>query len=519
MWFAQLASNVGSWMQTVGAQWLMLSLTASAVPVALIQTASSLPVLLFAVPAGAIGDLVDRRRFMLLSQVLMLVAAGALGALTIAGLATPWLVLALLFAVGTGQALTSPTWQTLQPELVPDEQRQQAIALGAVNQNLARAVGPAVGGALIVLTSAGWVFVINAATFLAVLAVVYRWRGGAHPPSALPPEHTVSAIRAGGRYVANSPILRAVLFRAGLFVFFASALWALLPLTAHSHLHLGSGGYGLLLGAVGVGAIAGAFALPRLRSSCSADAIVVGASVALGAVALVLAFVQIAVLVGVALAVGGLAWILALATLNSVYQTSLPAWVKARGMGWYLIAFQGGTAVGSAVLGVGAQQYGLSVTFVVAAGGLIVGSLAAFRFPLRGIDPHELRPAGDWPSPQVLGADTGPSGPVLVRVEYRARSGREADLLEALAHLRRSRRRTGASSWRVWRELDRPLHYFESFMVASWDEHLRQHERVTVADRARQQRVHDLVEPGHSPVVTHMAAADTRAAPPDYRMP
>ena len=176
MWLPQFASNVGGWMQTVGAQWLMLSLTTSAVPVALIQTASSLPVLLFAVPAGAGGDLVDRRRLILWTQLAMLLAATALGLLTLGGLATPWLVLGLLFAVGTGQALNSPTWQTLQLELVPAAERPQAIALGSVNQNLARAVGPAIGGLLIVLTSAGWVFMINAATSVAVLAVVYVWR-------------------------------------------------------------------------------------------------------------------------------------------------------------------------------------------------------------------------------------------------------------------------------------------------------------------------------------------------------
>jgi MFS family permease len=513
MWVAQFASNIGGWMQTVGAQWLMLSLTSSAVPVALIQTASSLPVLLFAVPAGAVGDLVDRRRFILWSQALMLLAAVALGALTLAGLATPWLVLALLFAVGSGQALNAPTWQTLQPELVPAPERPQAIALGSVNQNLARAVGPAVGGLLIVLTSAGWVFVVNAATFLAVLAVVYRWHGGARPASAIAAEHTGSAIRAGGRYVANSPVLRAVLVRAGVFVFFASALWALLPLTAHSRLHLGSGGYGLLLGAVGLGAVSGAFALPRLRARCSTDAIVAVASAALGGVALVLAFVHVAVLVGAALAVGGLVWILVLATLNSVYQASLPNWVKARGMGWYLIVFQGGNALGSAVLGIGAQEAGLTATLAIAAGGLIVGPLMALRFPLRSIDPQQLWPAGDWPSPQLLDPDEVAGGPVLVVVEYHAQPGREAELLAALAELRHSRRRTGASSWRVWHELERPGRYLESFMLASWDEHLRQHERVTIADRARQQRVRDLLGVDEPPLVTHMIATDLRSAP------
>jgi MFS family permease len=509
MWVAQFASNIGGWMQTVGAQWLMLSLTTSAVPVALIQTASSLPVLLFAVPAGAIGDLVDRRRLILWTQGAMLLAAAGLGALTLAGLATPWLILALLFAVGSGQALNSPTWQTLQPELVPAPERSQAIALGSVNQNLARAIGPAIGGLLIVLTSAGWVFIINAATFLAVLAVVFRWRDRTRSVDTLPAEHAGPAIRAGGRYVANSLVLRAVLVRAGLFVFFASALWALLPLTAHSHLHLGSGGYGLLLGAVGLGAVGGAFALPRLRARCSTDAMVAGASVVLAGVALVLAWVHVAVVVGVALAIGGLAWIIALATFNSSYQASLPNWVKARGMGWYLIVFQGGNALGSAVLGIGAQQAGLSTTLVIAAAGLVLGPLAAIRWPLRPIDPEQLLPAGDWPAPQVLDADTHVEGPVLVRIEYHAKPGRETELLAALSELRYSRRRTGASSWRVWHELDSSGAYVESFMLATWDDHLRQHERVTVADRTRQQRVRDLTDPERAPVVTHLIAART----------
>jgi len=512
MWVAQFASNVGGWMQTVGAQWLMLSLTSSAVPVALIQTASSLPVLLFAVPAGAVGDLVDRRRLILWTQAAMLLAAAALGALTLAGLASPWLILALLFAVGTGQALNSPTWQTLQPELVPAPERSQAIALGSVNQNLARAVGPAIGGLLIVLTSAGWVFVINAATFLAVLAVVFRWHDRTRSANALPAEHAGPAIRAGGRYVANSPVLRAALVRAGVFVFFASALWALLPLTAHSRLHLGSGGYGLLLGAVGVGAVGGAFALPRLRARCSTDAMVGGASVVLGGVALVLAFVQVAVVVGVALAIGGLAWIMVLATLNSVYQASLPSWVKARGMGWYLIVFQGGNALGSAVLGIGAQQAGLTTTLVIAAAGLVLGPLAAIRYPLRPLDPEQLLPAGDWPSPHVLDAEAQSGGPVLVRVEYHAQPGQERELLAALSELRYSRRRTGASSWRVWQELEQPGVFVENFMLASWEDHLRQHERVTVADRARQQRVRNLVDPQQPPVVTHLIAATTISA-------
>src|SRR5271170_3077223 len=216
---AQFVSNVGSWMQTVGAQELMLTLTTSATLVALIQTAAGLPVVLLAIPAGAIGDLVDRRRLLIASQSFMLLAAVALAVLALAGLVTPWVLLALIFAVGVGQTLTSPTWQTLQPELVAPKDRTQAIALGAVNQNLSRAIGPAIGGALYAATSAAALFFVNAASFLPVIGAVARWRGRAHPPSAAVPEQVWSAIRAGGRYVAASPVLRLILVRAGMFMF------------------------------------------------------------------------------------------------------------------------------------------------------------------------------------------------------------------------------------------------------------------------------------------------------------
>ena len=502
MWLAQFVSNVGGWMQTVGAQWLMLSLTSAAAPVALIQTASSLPVLLFAVPAGAIGDLVDRRRFLLVAQTFMALAAVALGLLAIAGVVTPLLLLLLLFALGSGQAWTSPTWQTLQPELVGPAERPQAIALGSVNQNLARAVGPAIGGALVAAVSVGSVFLINAATFLAVIVVIARWRGGMRTVGALPREQVGEAVRAGGRYVAASPALRAILLRAAAFVFFASAIWALLPLTARDALGLGSGGYGLLLGCVGVGAVAGAALLPRLRASLSPDTMLTIGSLAVAGLALVLAYVHVTVLVGVALAIGGMAWILALSTLNSIYQASLPSWVKARGMGFYLIVFQGGTAIGSAVMGIAAGQAGLSTTLLAAAIGLVLGPLLGLRAPFQAIAPDELLPAGDWPAP-ALADDQAPSGPVMVTVEYWPREELRESFLAELYDARFSRRRTGASSWRMWRDSGDQSRFLEQFVVASWQEHLRQHERVSARDRARLDRIAAMSDAEHQPHVTH----------------
>jgi MFS family permease len=508
MWGGQFVSNIGGWMQTVAAQWLMLTLTTSATYVALVQTAAGLPVLLFAILAGTIGDLVDRRRFLLVTQSFMLVAAAALGVLAIVGLVTPWVLLALVFAVGTGQALTSPTWQTLQPELVSPAERPQAISLGSVNQNLARAIGPAIGGLLLAATNAGTVFLVNAATFAAVIAVIAAWHS-ARAPDALPREHVGEAVRAGGRYVAASPVLRVILARAGLFIFFASAVWALLPLTAHYALHLSSGGYGLLLGSVGIGAVAGAALLPRLRSRLSPDVMLAAGSVGLGAVTLLLAFAHVTAVAAVALVVGGACWVLALSTLSSLYQLSLPRWIKARGMSFYTMVFQGGNAVGAAVLGLTAEHAGLSRTLTIAAGGLFLGPLAALAWRFRPIPPDELLPAGDWPAPH-LATDEAPEGPVLVSVEYRARPGQEDQLMTALQRTRFSRRRTGATMWRAWHDSDDPARILEQFVVASWDEHLRQHERVTKRDQERLDRVRELTDPARPVTVTHWLAVSRR---------
>jgi MFS family permease len=510
MWSAQFVSNIGSWMQTVAAQWLMLTLTTSATYVALVQTAAGLPVLLFAIAAGTIGDLVDRRRFLLVTQTFMLVAAAALGVLAIAGLVTPWVLLALVFVVGSGQALTSPTWQTLQPELVSPDERIQAISLGSVNQNLARAVGPAIGGLLLAATSAGTVFLINAATFIAVIAVIAAWRS-ARAPDALPREHVGEAVRAGGRYVAASPVLRVILARAGLFIFFASAVWALLPLTAHSVLHLGSGGYGLLLGSVGIGAVAGAAVLPWVRSRLSPDAMLTAGSVGLAAVTLLLAYAHVTAVAALALVVGGGCWILALSTLSSLYQLSLPRWIKARGMSFYLMVFQGGNAIGSAVMGVAAEHAGLTPTLTIAAVGLALGPLAGLAWRFRPLPPADLLPVGDWPAP-LLAAGAPPEGPVLVSVEYRARPGLDDELLAALVRTKFARRRTGAISWRAWQDAAQPSRILEQFVVASWDEHLRQHERVTKRDQDRLDRIRELTDPAHPVTVTHWLAVRNHQA-------
>lgn len=513
LWIAQFTSNVGGWMQTVGAQWLMLSLSGSAAYLAFIQSAASLPVLLFAIPAGALADLVDRRKLLMWSTTFMIFASVLLAALTLADLVTPWVLLALLFAVGAGQAWTSPAWQSLQPELVPVEERPQAIALGSVNQNLARAAGPAIGGAVVALTEPSVTFMVNAASFVAVVFALWRWRSAPRPSaeSTLPREHVVAAMRASGRYVRNSPALRTVLGRAAAFMVCASALWALLPAIASGPLELGSGGYGLLLGCVGIGAVGGAIVLPRLRARWAPDPTLAVGSLLVAASAFVLAEVHVVALAAVALVVAGCGWIVALATLNSSYQALLPGWIKARGLSYYLIVFQGGTAIGSAIMGLLAGWLGVTEVLAGAAVALALTPLLSLVTTIRRFSPDELLPAGGEPAPHVLTAADAESGPVQVRIRRHAAPGREQDLVDAIASLEKLRRRTGAIAWTLWRDTADPSCVIEEFLLTSWTDHERQHERLTIRDRTRLDDVLALTD--REPSVEHDLQAIPR--PPD----
>ena len=331
--------------------------------------------------------------------------------------------------------------------------------------------------------------------------------------SVVAPEHVVQAIRAGARYIVGSPALRVILLRAGLFTFFASSLWALLPLVARTRLHLGSGGYGLLLGGVGIGAVVGATGLPRLRGRVSSGSMLTSDTLLFAAVTLSLAYVRVSVLAGLALVLGGIAWILALSTLNSQYQSTVPSWAKARGMSYYLVVFQGGGALGSAAFGVTAQSAGLTDALLAAAIGLALVALAGVWLPFKAISAAELLPAGDWPEPRLLAA-SGSHGPVLVTLEYRPRSGLENELVEALHAARHARRRTGAVSWRVWRDSADPGHVLEQFVVGSWDEHLRQHERISRHDQQRLDEIAAMTDPSRPTKVTHWLAPELERSDP-----
>ncbi|MGI8921790.1 MAG: MFS transporter [Solirubrobacteraceae bacterium] len=503
LWLAQFTSNIGTWMQTVGAQWLMVSLAAGPLMVALVQTAMSLPVVALALVSGAVGDIADRRRLLLASQSFMLVSAAVLAALTLAGITTPWMLLGLTFAIGLGQAMTGPSWQAIQPELVERDEISQAAALGSVNINVARAVGPAIGGAVVAGASAGAVFTANAASFLGVLGALRWWRREV-PARALGAEHLRSAIRAGARYARHSRRLRAVLVRAALFVGFASALWALLPVVAHRELHLGSGGYGLLLADFGVGALLGAVALTRLRRRWSLDFLVAAATALFAAACLMLAWSPGVIVDAFALIAAGMGWIAVLGSLNGNAQTVLPNWVRSRGMALYILVFHGGQAAGAFVWGLVADQAGTRVALIGVAAGLIIGLPGALRYRLL---PHGDLDVSPHPSSELqLPIEPDPSaGPVLVTVDYRVPSVDHQEFLEIMQHVARSRRRTGAERWGLYRDAADPEVFVETFVVPTWEEHLRQRqERRTVSDHRFEQRARAYLVEGEQTRTRHL---------------
>jgi MFS family permease len=392
LWIASLTSSIGTWMHEVGAVWLMTSLTPSPLMVTLMQTAASLPIVLLALPAGAIADLFDRRRMLLFTQGWMLASAALLALVTVLDATTPWLLLILTFALGTGAAMNAPAWQATTPEAVSGDELPAAVALTGMGLNIARVVGPAVGGAIVTATGVWAVFFLNAASFLGVMVVLHRWRRGTQQKQS-PSKPVLSTMREGIRYVSQAPALRAVLVRTGLFVPFASALWALLPLIARYELEHNCYGYGTLFGCLSMGAVMGALFLPKLRSHFSTETLVGGATIAFAAATAAVAEVRHFGLFCLILMVAGIAWITLMASFNAAAQTAVPSWIRARALAVHLLIFHGGMAAGSVLWGAVTQHAGIAMALFGAAGGLVVCLIAATRYPLEGSEQSNVNPS------------------------------------------------------------------------------------------------------------------------------
>jgi MFS family permease len=484
----------------------MTSLSKSPVLVALVQSATSLPLFLLALPAGALADIVDRRRLLLVTQAWMTAAAAVLGALTLLNLITPWLLLELTFLLGLGAALNGPAWQAIVPELVPRADLPQAISLNSAGFNLSRAVGPAAGGVVVAAAGAGATFVLNAVSFLGVLLVLYHWRRAA-TATALPGERIAAAMSTGMRYVRHSPGLRAILVRVGLIMAFSSSWFALLPLVARYELKSGPTGYGILLACFGAGAVAGAVVLPRLRQLFPGELLNALATALLAAMTVVLAMVPVMAAVGGALFCGGAAWLIVVSGFNVAVQLTVPSWIRARALAVYMLVFFGCLTLGSAVWGVVATHQSLRAALLYSALGLVLSLLALIRYRLRVDEETDLRPSLHWPEPHVVLEPQPEQGPVLVMIEYFIDPAAERPFLKALHALSVVRRRDGAIRWGAFQDLAKPGRFLETFVAETWLEHLRQHERLTKADRAIEKRVLAFHRGDLPPAVTHLLYA------------
>jgi MFS family permease len=502
---ADVISDAGAFMQNVGAAWLMVSLGAGPIYVALTQTAGSLPYFLLALPAGSAGDIFDRRKLILFTESWMMGIALILAILTIAGVMSPWILLVLTFALSAGDAFETPAWRAILPELVPKEDLAAASALNGIEFNLARAVGPALAGAIISVAGVATAFVANFVSFFGVILVVAKWKRPVRRRSA-PPESFSGATVAAVRYVRHSPAILTVLFRTGVVMFFSSALFALLPTVSRS-VNQHATGYGLLLGCFGGGAIIGALVMQSARARWSMDTIVSTGVVTLGLVILAISGLhRLSTLAGVML-VGGAAWIIFISLINALVQNLAPDWVRARVLAIFILVYQGSYALGTAVWGAVAQRSGIATALAYAGLGTIVTAAVALVAKLPD-STADLSPWNHWRMPVVIeevGADVE-KGPVLVTVEYSVMPKRTAAFVDAMHEYGRMRRRDGAYRWAIFRDTEIADRYLEMFLVNSWAEHLRQHERQTQADRELEARIYSYL--AGEPTVRHLIDAD-----------
>jgi MFS family permease len=495
-------------MQDTAGTWLMTVLTTSPLLIALMQTAASLPVLFLGLLAGATADIYERRRLLIFWQCWMLGSVAVLAVLTFIGVITPVMLLLFTFLLNIGSAMNNPAWQAIVPELVPREQIPNAVTLNAASNNIARALGPALGGLMIAAYAvphrgAGWVFALNSASFAGVIWILWRWKREPIYRSALPAERIAGSVRTGLRYLRHAPDLQGPLIRAFIFTFFVSSVWALLALVAKRDLHQGAMGYGILNGCLGLGAVIGATSLARIRRSFDADTLLLATGVYYVATMLVLALVRIPAVVIVALLGAGFAWTTTMSTLNVSVQLSVPAWVYARALGAYLMTFQGGLALGSALWGGIAERTSVRISLICAACGLAASLPFMQRIHiLKGRLPDVTPYKWKRPLPGFEATPDPDDGPVRISVDYRVAREDYAAFTREIHALEGVRLRGGAVRWGIYRDAADPEHLNETFIMESWIDFLRSRERMTLADQAIREKVYRLHRGTESPKIT-----------------
>lgn len=504
LFLATSVSNIGVWMQEVGRAWLMTELTASPFYVALIQASAMAAMVLFALPAGVVADMVDLRRVLIASQLWLMLAAFALAALTMAGAMTPVLLILLTFAAAAGAAFVAPAWQAALPELVGPKAMPAAVTLNGLSFNVARAVGPAVGGVVVTMVGPAAVFILNGLSFAGVIVALLFW----HPakrPAPVAPQTAVSALTDGLRFARSSEAFRGVVARTALFAFPASALWALLPLLARQ---TGvAGAYGLLLTLLGAGAVMTALILPTVRRSVGSNRLSLAGSLIL-AVALALTLVGGFSVQVVAMLAAGLGWLTTLTLLTVAAQASVPGWVRGRALSLFLLVFSAAMAIGSLAWGLFAEHFGVSAAMGAAAltQALAAGAAALWRLPADD-DARAISAVHAWPAPEMTAEPDPRQGPVMVSVTYDVVPERRASFLAAMHALGPLRRTEGSTAWTLYESGRASGRFIELNMVATWGDHLRQRDRGSAAAVAHEADINATLVPGSSPQVEHWFAS------------
>jgi predicted MFS family arabinose efflux permease len=495
-------------MQNAAAGWLMAGLTQDAFIVSLVQVATMLPVVLLGLPAGALADIMDRRKLLIAVNGALAVIVAALGSYVWLGRVTPEILLIFTFLVGAGSALIAPAWQAIVPSLVPRKDLQAAISLNSVGVNISRAVGPALAGIIIGVLGLAAPFWLNALSTLGVIAVLLWWRPAENTEHHLPPERFHSTLRIGWRHARHNRHLTATLMRAAGFFVFASAYWALLPLVARDQIASGPQLYGLLLGTIGVGAVGGAFLLPWLKYKLGPDKLVAAATAGTALALLLFGLARSPAVALAAAAMAGVSWIAVLAPLNVSAQVALPAWVKGRGLAIFAtVQFGGAMTLGSAFWGQFAKLTSLPAAhFLASADALAVIPILA-RWQLQTGAAVDLTPSLHWPAPVLSGEAEVDRGPVQIVIEYRIAPEDRETFLATIRELSSERLRDGAYDWDIFEDAAERGRMIETFLVSSWLEHQRQHHRVTSADQDVQARLLQFHKGASPPIVQHLIAA------------
>ena len=506
IWIATVVSNIGGWISGVAAGWLMTSLDSNAFIVSMVQVANSLPMFLFAIPAGALADIVNQRRFLIFGESTITATSAIFAALVWLHLITPLGLLLFTFIVTVGSAMTAPAWQSVVAKLVPKQDLPSAVAANSVGINVSRAIGPAVGGVLIGALGIAAPFWLDAFSNIGVIAALIWWRAPKKSDSPLPPEPFGSAIRAGLRYARYNQYLRSTLIRAVAFFVFGSAYWALLPLVARTQIAGGPALYGVLLGVIGAAAVGGAFRLHWLRTKLGADSLVAGATLGTALATALFALAHRPAVAVLASFIAGASWIAAVASLNVSAQVALPEWVRGRGLAMYVTAMFGALTIGSAIWGQLAVLMGIPAALLCAAAGAIIAIPLTWRWKLQTGADVDFSPSMQWPDPVTTHSIEPDRGPVLVTVEYRIDPKNRKAFLHALGQNSRERRRDGAYDWGVFEDSADEGRFVETFLTDSWLDHLRLHRRVTKADLISEQAVRRF-HIGEGPKTTHLISA------------